>query len=315
MKLWRGTLSVRRINGVNVYRYVSFLITLMVPLYAYSGVAVVDGVLDSSVSETHYTESVDRTQYRERAAVNVNVEQRVARDFPLSGKASINNDYHLAMGDKIQIHVFGEDGLSMEMRLDESGVINYPFLGKILVKGLTVESLQNTITEGLKQGYLQSPHVNVSIVEHRQFFINGEVGTPGGYAYVPGLTIRKAIALAGGFTKVANKERFLVTYDESDKNKVRSIGINAPIRPDDSITVLKSVFFIDGEINNVGSFPFRSGLTLREAISLAGGLTERASASRIVIVSKDGKSRIVGESGMATKIHPSDSISIKQSFF
>jgi len=297
-------------NGVVVvYRFFLFFIALMLPVHAYSGVEEVGDVLDSGAFEEQHVSSEDQHSHRVQRPV-----ERIVRHRSAAPKATVNG-YRLASGDKIQIHVFGEDGLSMELRLDEAGVINYPFLGKILVKGLTVESLQNTITEGLKQGFLQSPHVNVSIVEHRQFFIYGEIGTPGGYAYVPGLTIRKAIALAGGFTEVANKERFLVTYDESNKNKVRSIGINAPIRPDDSITVLKSVFFIDGEINNVGSFPFRSGLTLREAISLAGGLTERASASRIVIVSKDGKSRIVGESGMATKIHPSDSISIKQSFF
>jgi len=292
-----------------VYRVICFFAALIIPVCAYSEVAEVGNVLDApAIHESKNTGIQHKNPGNERIR---NIHSSRVAD---SHKSRIKG-YRLASGDKIRIHVFGEEGLSMETRLDETGVINYPFLGKIFVKGMTVGGLQETITEGLKQGYLVSPHVNVSIVEHRQFFIKGEVHAPGGYAYVPGLTIRKAISIAGGFSDHADRKRFLVVYDESSVNKVKSVGIDARIGPDDSITVVKSVFFIDGEVNNVGSYPFRSGMTLREAISLAGGLTERASESNIIIISKDGSKRAIGNAGMTTKIHSGDSISIKQSFF
>jgi len=227
------------------------------------------------------------------------------------------DSYRLASGDMIRIRVFGENDLNLEMHLNSSGVINYPFLGKIRVKGLTVEELRDKIIRGLKDGYLRSPQVNVSIVEHRSFFIEGEVNSPGAYPFQPGLTVRKAISLAGGFTEFATRDRFRLVYDKahSKSKQAVTVGYSALVGPGDSISVARSVFYIDGEVKSPGSYPYHLGLTLREAISLGGGLTERASDSNIQIVSKDGSEHELGRAGMGTKIISGDSIYIKQSFF
>ena len=74
-----------------------------------------------------------------------------------------------------------------------------PFLGEIEVRGKTVGELERIITEGLRGDYLISPRVNVTIKEYRKFFVRGEVNKPGGFSFEPGLTLEKAIALAGGF--------------------------------------------------------------------------------------------------------------------
>jgi len=225
------------------------------------------------------------------------------------------DSYRLASGDMIRIQVFGEDDLNLEVHLDSSGVINYPFLGKIHVTGLTVEELRGRLISGLKDGYIRSPQVNVSIVEHRSFFIEGEVKKPGAYPYQPGLTVRKAISLAGGFSEFAAHDHFNLVHDKGNASQSITVGYGARVAPGDSISVAKSVFYIDGEVKNPGSYPCRMGLTLREAISLAGGLTERASDSNIQIVSKDGSEHSLGRTGMGTKIVSGDSIYIKQSFF
>lgn len=225
-------------------------------------------------------------------------------------------DYRLASGDMIRIHVFGEEDLSMQIRLDATGVINYPFLGRFRVAGLTVNELESKLIQGLKDGYLKSPQVNVSIVEHRPFFIVGEVKKPGGYPYLPGLTVRKAISLAGGFTLYAARESFFVVYENQSDHSANRVDADAPIGPGDTITVDKSVFFISGEVKKPDAYPFYRGLTLREAVSLAGGLTERASERKISIISKDGTERPVNaDDVMSTKIESGDSIRIRQSFF
>jgi len=235
--------------------------------------------------------------------------------IPMHPASAAEESYHLAAGDLIRVHVFGEDDLNMEVRLDATGVINYPFLGKVRVAGLTVDEFQNRLIRGLKNGYLVSPQVNVSIVEHRPFFIDGEVKNPGGYPYVPGLTVRKAVSLAGGFTDYAARDVFNLVRENSAIKKVVTVEADAPVGPGDSVTVEKSVFFIDGEVKKPSSYPFRSGMSLREAISLAGGLTERASENKIIIVSKDGSERSIKKNGMGTKIESGDSILVKQSFF
>ncbi|MGH8865657.1 MAG: polysaccharide biosynthesis/export family protein, partial [Burkholderiales bacterium] len=96
---------------------------------------------------------------------------------------SADSDYRLGPGDQIVIQVFGEPDLSMNLRLNDSGRLNYPFLGEVVVEGLTVAELEQRLTSGLKGSYLLDPAVTVSIAEYRPFFLNGEVNRPGGIPY------------------------------------------------------------------------------------------------------------------------------------
>ena len=75
---------------------------------------------------------------------------------------------------------------------------------------LTVAKLEQLITSGLKGRYLVNPDVTVSIKEHRPFYVDGEVKKPGGYSYHPALTVRKAVALAGGFTEWASRKNIKI---------------------------------------------------------------------------------------------------------
>jgi len=114
--------------------------------------------------------------------------------------------YKLGPGDQILINVFGEEDLSMDFQLNDTGTLNYPFLGELTVEGLSVTELEHLITQGLKGPYLVNPDVTVSIREYRPFYLHGEVKSPGGIPYQAGLTLEKAIALGGGFTERASKK-------------------------------------------------------------------------------------------------------------
>ena len=122
-----------------------------------------------------------------------------------AGTASANDTHKLGPGDQIVINVFGEDDLSMDFRLNDTGTLNYPFLGELEVAGLSVVELEQLITNGLKGPYLVNPDVTVSIAEYRPFYMYGEIEEPGGRPYQPGLPLEKAIALGGGFTERAAK--------------------------------------------------------------------------------------------------------------
>ena len=151
--------------------------------------------------------------------------------------------YKLGSGDKIKISVYDEKDLSMEVTLGDSGTISYPFLGDIKVTGLTVGQVQDEITQGLKDGYLVNPEVTVSIEAYRPFYIHGEVKSPGSFPYVPGITLRKAIALAGGFTERASHSKIYVIHDNSTGNGVGDqMQMDQEIRPGDTITVEQSFF-------------------------------------------------------------------------
>lgn len=152
------------------------------------------------------------------------------------------SEYTLGSGDQIKIQVYGEEDLTVESRLSDAGTVSFPFLGELNVLGLTVGRLQSLIDRGLRGDYLIDPKVSVTILEYRQFFINGEVKKPGGFSFQPGLTVRKAVSLAGGFTERASKSNIFIISDSDKSNTSKNVLLGSPIRPGDIITVEQSFF-------------------------------------------------------------------------
>lgn len=152
------------------------------------------------------------------------------------------SDYRLGPGDKLGITVFNEKELSMEVLLSDAGTFFYPFLGEIVARNKTIGELQTLLTEQLKDGYIVDPKVYVSVMEYRPFFINGEVGKPGGYPFQPGLTVRKAISLAGGLTPRASLTKIYVIHENDPAGMPRLTSLDAVIVPGDIVTVDQSFF-------------------------------------------------------------------------
>lgn len=153
--------------------------------------------------------------------------------------------YTLNTGDHVQVTVFEEPDLSIDAVLDDTGAISFPLLGEIMVRGLTPRQLEATITEGLRGRFLINPRVNVAIKEYRPFFVRGEVTNPGGFPFKPGLTVEKAISLAGGFTSRASKSEFYIISDDtlqSDSGKGKRAQLTTRIRPGDVINIEQSFF-------------------------------------------------------------------------
>lgn len=153
------------------------------------------------------------------------------------------SNYRLGSGDIISIQVLGEDDLRREkIRLSDAATISYPILGEIKLYGKTVAELESLIRDGLKGRYLVNPQVTVTINEYRSFYVNGQVERPGGYAYIPGLTVRKAISLAGGFKERASKDKIFVIREDDRKQTSKRITQDDIVNPGDIITVEESFF-------------------------------------------------------------------------
>jgi protein involved in polysaccharide export with SLBB domain len=151
--------------------------------------------------------------------------------------------YKLGAGDMVSIRVLGEEDLRREkVRLSDAGTVSFPVLGEIKVKGMTVGALEDYITRNLKGRYLLNPQVTVSIDEYRNFFVNGMVERPGGYPFAPGMTVRKAISLAGGFKERASRDKINVIRDDDPKQTPRKVDLNTAIAPGDILTVEESFF-------------------------------------------------------------------------
>ena len=154
-----------------------------------------------------------------------------------------DDGYTLNAGDSVRIHVYGEEDLSFDQLLiGQNGRISYPFLGELTVAGKTASQLQAELTAGLTPDYLVDPRISVSVIKYRSFFVNGEVNRPGGVDFQPGLTLRKAISLAGGFTERANKKQALVISDSDPERKEQAVGLEYKVQPGDIITVQDTFF-------------------------------------------------------------------------
>lgn len=150
--------------------------------------------------------------------------------------------YQIGPGDLLSVNVFGEEDLSLkEVRVATNSTISFPLLGEVSVRNMNVKEFENELIRLLKDGYLKKPVVTVSVIEYRLFYINGEVKKPGGYSFVDGLTVQKAVALAGGFTERASKDKIIIEY-ESVPGKVNKAGLNTAVNPGDIITVDESFF-------------------------------------------------------------------------
>jgi polysaccharide export outer membrane protein len=157
--------------------------------------------------------------------------------------ASEMSTYKLGSGDMITIRVLGEDDLRRErVRLSDAGTLSFPVLGEIPVKGMTVGALEEYVTRALKGRYLVNPQVTVTIEEYRNFFVNGMVEKPGGFPYAPGLTVRKAVSLAGGFKERAARDKITVIREDDPTQTPKRVDMNAAVRPGDILTIEESFF-------------------------------------------------------------------------
>ncbi len=127
--------------------------------------------------------------------------------------------------------------------MDQADYVAFPLIGQVPARGRTLQQLSGQIAQKLQQGYLRDPDVTIDVDRYRSVFIMGEVGQPGQYAYVPGMTVQNAIAVAAsGFTSRANQRMVDVTRKINGQVLTGRINISGPIIAGDTIYVRERLF-------------------------------------------------------------------------
>src|SRR5882672_11872739 len=134
--------------------------------------------------------------------------------FAEPASAQYDAAYHLDAGDRLRVVVFGQEGLTNTYAIDAGGSITLPLIGSVPARGRTPAGLAADITAKLRKGYIREPSVAVEIEACRPFFILGEVAAPGQYPYVPNMSVESAVAIAGGFSPRARRDRVTVTHTD-----------------------------------------------------------------------------------------------------
>ena len=156
--------------------------------------------------------------------------------------AAATSPAKLQPGDKIKIVVFGEDKLSGDYQLDQSGQISLPLAGTIKAQGLTQSELEQELAKKFRSQYLKDPKVTVTITTLRPYYIIGEVKSPGQFAYQSGLNVLTALAIAGGPTYRAQRNTVEIQHLGETSMHEYPVSASVPILPGDVIKVPERYF-------------------------------------------------------------------------
>jgi polysaccharide export outer membrane protein len=143
--------------------------------------------------------------------------------------------YRLDAGDKLRVVVYGQEGLANTYAIDAGGSITMPLIGPVPARGRTPANLASEITGKLRRGYIRDP--SVEIESYRPFFILGEVAAPGQYPYVPNMSVESAVAIAGGFSPRALRDRVTLTHTDGSGSSRIAAPLGTALSPGDTVLV------------------------------------------------------------------------------
>ncbi|MGQ0523006.1 MAG: polysaccharide export protein EpsE [Betaproteobacteria bacterium] len=237
----------------------------------------------------------------------------------------------LGIGDSVRVTVFQYPDLTTEARVSQRGTITFPLIGEVKIDGLTPASAGGEIARQLKRGkFLVNPQVHVVMTElrSRQVSVLGQVNKPGRYALdETSAKLTDILALAGGVSPLGADTVSVVLNRNGQAEKleidvaamVRSgdLSKNIDIQHGDTIYVQRApTFYIHGEVRRAGSYRYEENMTVMQAISVGGGLTERATERGINISRRapNGKLQRIDVS-LTDRIQPEDVIHVKEGWF
>jgi polysaccharide biosynthesis/export protein len=148
-----------------------------------------------------------------------------------------DNAYRLGAGDRVRVVIYGQEGLTNTYAIDAGGSITMPLIGAVPARGRTPAGLAAEIAGRLRRGYIREPSVAVEIEAYRPFFILGEVAAPGQYPYVPNMSVESAVAIAGGFSPRALRDRVTLTHTDNSGSMRVVVPLGTPLGPGDTVLV------------------------------------------------------------------------------
>lgn len=241
--------------------------------------------------------------------------------------------YPLGPGDSLVVEIYGIEEMRNEVTVDPQGSITLPILDKIEVQGLTVDKLQDVLKEKYSE-YINDPQINILLKEYGSRYVNviGEISAPSRIPLKRALRLLDAISLAGGFTEKSGD----IEIQRRDNNgsiqkkrimKESLLGANSEkdnlfLLDGDVVNVLQvSSVYLSGEVQHPQSVLYDKELTLLKAIAKAGGFTQWANKSNIIILRKinDKTETIKVDAGKVEKgkiedpqLYPNDYIIVKE---
>jgi polysaccharide export outer membrane protein len=256
----------------------------------------------------------------------------------LSVGVSAQADYTIGVQDVITITVYDQADLTGKFTVDADGSLTFPLVGRIKAAGLTLRHLEDDLKKRLADGYIRNPQVSASVDTFRsqRIFVMGEVRSPGAYPLSGEMSVIEAIARAGSTTPQAADEAMIVRPKagqttgpvlptDTDSTIIRlnlreiqegALSKNVQLRDGDTLVVQKArSVYVFGQVKSPGAYAIDKDTTVLQALSLAGGVTDRGSTGRVKIVrAVDGKKKEI-KVKLTDIVEPGDTIIVAERFF
>jgi polysaccharide export outer membrane protein len=262
-----------------------------------------------------------------------------ATDLRPAGAAGQN--YRIGPGDVLRVTVYGHEDLTQTIVIQPDGSFVFPLLGTIQVVRATPTELARHLAGMLGKGLIRDPQVSVVVQDFRSqvVFAVGEVTRPGAYPLAGDSTVVEILARAGPLLPKAGSEVIVVRpkgrvdgpvlpdqVEGSDQAEVLRVDMrevrgghlekNVRLKANDTVFVPEAArIFVSGEVRNPGAVPFEPGLTIRQAIALAGGFTADASTKNARVVRPVDGATATLKLNLDEPIRPGDTIVVKAKLF
>jgi len=252
---------------------------------------------------------------------------------PAQPSPLVAGDYLVGPQDVLNIIVYGEPApLSGRFRVDNDGHFPYQYLDRVKADGLTVSAIEDALEKALGDGYIRNPQVSVEVVEYRSqnVYVQGQVRSPGKYPLPANASLMDALFLAGSTT--ADAGNWLEIFHPGAAPGPNTAGVESRpadirvrltdvqsgkaqlvrIKDGDTIFVPKAQrVYVTGQVRNPGPYAYDDDMTIFTAISLAGGITEKGSNSRVTITRLVKGQRREIDARQEDVLKPGDQVTVK----
>lgn len=256
--------------------------------------------------------------------------------------------YVVGPNDVLAIKVIDEPQMSGTYIVRVDGTFTFPLLGRLQAAGLSLQAIEDSVRERLAKGFLKDPQVGVSVDQYRsqQILMMGEVRQPGILQFTGSMTVIEALARAGSVTERAGTEVMIIRsanggapagvpppdaaeiqrmqtsndanlkHIDLDKLQGGDATLNVTLRSGDTLMVPRAeTIFVSGQVASAGEFVLRKGMTVRQALALAGGVTDRGSSRRIQIIRKVKGVDTKVDADLQDVVNPGDTIVVRERLF
>lgn len=252
--------------------------------------------------------------------------------------ASQPTNYVIGPQDILLIAVFDQDDLGGKYPVDADGTFTFPLIGRVTASGLTLRQLEAELRTRLKDGFFKDPQLSVAIEQYRsqKIHIVGEVRNPGTYPLTGDMALIEAIARAGSSLPTASGEALIVRAKNgraqgpipanSSDIEVTTINLkalqsgaldqNLALRDGDTIFVPRAeTIYVFGQVRSPGAYAIVKGTTVLQALSLAGGVTDRGATSRVRVVRIEKGRKVELRVKLTDAVRPGDTLIVPERFF